>query len=61
MHAIRMYIINVAVAAVMAAPTLTLADVLILTPVDVPTLIPVDALTVAVTMIKLVKMMTIKG
>jgi hypothetical protein len=56
-----MYIINVAVAAVMAAPTLTLADVLILTPVDVPTLIPVDALTVAVTMIKLVKMMTIKG
>jgi hypothetical protein len=43
-------IIVVAVAAVMAAPALTLADV--------PTLIPVDAPTVAVTTMMLVKMMT---
>ncbi len=51
MHAIRMdIIIVVAVAAVMAAPILTLVDVLILT--------PVYAHTLAVTMIQLVKMMT---
>jgi hypothetical protein len=53
-----MDIITVAVAAVMAAPILTLADALILTHVDVPILIPVDAHTVAVTTIPLVKMMT---
>ena len=59
MHVIHMdIIIIVAVVAVMAAPTLTLADVLILTHVDVPTLIPVDAPNVAVTTITLVKMMT---
>ena len=59
MHVIHMdIIIIVAVVAVIAAPTLTLADVLILTPVDVPTLIPVDAPTVTVTTIRLVKMMT---
>jgi len=49
-HAIRMdIIIVVAVAAVMAAPTLIL--------VDVPILKHVDASTVAVTTIQLVKMM----
>jgi hypothetical protein len=50
-------IIVVAVAAVMAAPTLILVDVPILTYVDVPILTHVDAPTVAVTTIQLVKMM----
>ena len=49
-HAIRMNIIAVIAAAVMAAPILTL--------VDVPILMPVDAHTVTVTMIQIVKMMT---
>ena len=67
MHAIRMdIIIVVAVAAVMAAPTLILVDVPILTYVDVPILkhvdasilMPVDAPTVAAAMtMPLVKMM----
>jgi hypothetical protein len=52
-----MDIITVAVAAVMAAPILTLVDVLILTSVDAPILIPVGAHTVTVTTIALVKMM----
>ena len=50
MHAIRMDLITVAVAAVMAAHLLIL--------VDVPILIPVDAHTITVTTIALVKMMT---
>ena len=51
MHATRMdIIIVVAVAAVMAAPILTLVDVLIPTPVDAP--------PVTVMMIQLVTMMT---
>jgi len=50
--------IVVAVAAVMAAPILTLVDVPIRTPVDAQIPIHVDAPTVAVTTITLVKMMT---
>jgi len=58
-HATRMdIIIVVAVAAVMAAPILTLVDVPIPKPVDVLILTPVDAPTVAVMMIQLVTMMT---
>ena len=61
MHAIRMDItIVVIAAAVMAAPTLTLVDVLILKLVDALILIPVGAHTVTVTTIKLAKMMITK-
>ena len=60
MHAIRMDIIIVVIAAtVMATPILTLVDVPTLMPVVALTLIPVVAPTVAAaTMIPLVKMMT---
>ena len=51
-------IIVVIAAAVIAAPTLTLVEALILIHVDVPILTPVDAHTVAVTTIPIVKMMT---